>query len=192
MNVISTLIRAFAPWMDQAREYMFRRAAPTAALGMLMPLLYNYLGRAVRRLDALVLKWERDQLTARRAPAAPRRATQGKSAPKALGLPTRPNWLRDCHQPFGIYAASVERLFEDPDTRALVAAAPQAGRILRPLARMFGLPVPDWLRLPKRQRKPRPPKLRAPREDLSDLRPIAIRFIPPTDRARLRRLGLRF
>ena len=35
-------------------------------------------------------------------------------------------------------------------------------------------------------------KPRAPRENLSGLRPIAIRFIPPKDLARLRRLGLRF
>ncbi len=192
MNVISTLIRAFAPWMDQARDYMFRRAAPTVALGPLMQVLYNYLGRAVRRLDALVLKWERGQLPVRRAPAAPRRAAQAGSAPSKPRLPTRPNWLRDCHAPFGLYAAGVERLLEDPDTRALLAAAPQAGRILRPLARMFGVAVPEWLRLPRRKRKPRALKPRKPREDLSDLRPIALRFIPPKDRARLRRLGMRF
>jgi hypothetical protein len=36
----------------------------------------------------------------------------------------------------------------------LHAAAPQVGRILRPLAHMIGAPLPQWLQLPKRVRKP--------------------------------------
>ena len=32
------------------------------------------------------------------------------------------------------------------------AAAPQVGKILRPLAHMIGAPLPAWLRLPKRVR----------------------------------------
>ena len=196
LPALTSLVRPFAFCMGLLREFIFRRAAPTLALGPLMPLLYNYLGRTVRRLDALVLKWERDQLPARPCASRPTRTTpaprDATPAPKTPGLPTKNGWLLACHPPLGMYSGAVEQLLTDPDTRALLAAAPQAGRLLRPLARMFGLALPEWLRLPKRPRKPPAPKPRKPREDLSDLRPIAIRFIPPKDRARLRRLGLRF
>ena len=44
--------------------------------------------------------------------------------------------------------------WEEPEMRDFFAAAPQVGRILRPLAHMIGAPVPEWLRLPKRARDP--------------------------------------
>ena len=56
--------------------------------------------------------------------------------------------------------------WEEPEMREVYAAAPQLGRILRPLAFMIGAPVPEWLRLPRRLRvrlahpSPRPPPTR--------------------------------
>jgi hypothetical protein len=44
--------------------------------------------------------------------------------------------------------------WEDAEMATFYAAAPQAGRLLRPLAHMIGAPLPDWLKLPKRVRKP--------------------------------------
>ena len=44
--------------------------------------------------------------------------------------------------------------WEDAEMREFYAAAPQLGRILRPLAQMIGAPLPAWLKLPKRARKP--------------------------------------
>ena len=46
--------------------------------------------------------------------------------------------------------------WEEPEMREFFAAAPQVGRILRPLAEMIGAPLPVWLRLPKRARKKDP------------------------------------
>jgi hypothetical protein len=43
----------------------------------------------------------------------------------------------------------------DLDLRALAAATPQAGRILRPMCHMVGLKPPAYLQLPRRPRKPR-------------------------------------
>ena len=40
--------------------------------------------------------------------------------------------------------------WEEAEMRAFHDAAPQVGRILRPLAHMIGAPVPEWLRLPRR------------------------------------------
>jgi hypothetical protein len=42
--------------------------------------------------------------------------------------------------------------WEEPEMAAFFAAAPQVGRILRPLAHMIGAPLPKWLQLPKRAR----------------------------------------
>jgi hypothetical protein len=42
--------------------------------------------------------------------------------------------------------------WEDPEMAEFFAAAPQVGRILRPLAHMIGAPLPAWLKLPKRVR----------------------------------------
>ena len=52
--------------------------------------------------------------------------------------------------------------WEAPEMAEFYAAAPQAGRILRPLADMIGAPVPDWLRLPRRVRKRAPPPRPSP------------------------------
>ena len=50
--------------------------------------------------------------------------------------------------------------WEEPEMAEFYAAAPQLGRILRPLAHMIGAPVPVWLRLPKRVRVRRSAKQR--------------------------------
>jgi hypothetical protein len=63
------------------------------------------------------------------------------------------------------------RLLADPEMPALLSVAPQAGRILRPLAHMLGVRRPVFLRLPRRKRvskrpgattTPHPPASRAP------------------------------
>ena len=138
MHVTSTLVRAFAPWIDQLRSLIFHRAIYTAVLGPLMPILHNYLGRAVRRLDRLVLAWERDQLPT--APTTRRTARPARQVAKPPRLPTAQNWLPNLHAPAGQYRAPLAVLLADPDTKALAEATPQAGRILRPLCRMFGVP----------------------------------------------------
>src|ERR1700722_13628286 len=62
----------------------------------------------------------------------------------------------------------------DAEARALVAAAPQAGRVLRAFCAMLGRKPPTWLALPRRPRvrKPREPAPRRP-ADASKLGRIA-------------------
>ena len=67
-----------------------------------------------------------------------------------------------------------------------VQAAPQAGRLLRPLCRMLGLIVPDYLRLPARPKSPAkapplPPKHQAAHHTGTPDRPL-----PPEIRAAAR------
>jgi hypothetical protein len=58
----------------------------------------------------------------------------------------------------------LQALLDDPEMRALLAASPQAGRILRPLWRKLSTyPLPPVLRLPPRPRRPRPPRVTRPK-----------------------------
>jgi hypothetical protein len=74
-------------------------------------------------------------------------------------------------------------LLRDPETQAFHAAAPQAGRLLRPLCQALGVRQPDWLRRPPR---PRPAARRAPRPRPQGAAPPRPRTHPspmlPTDR----------
>ncbi len=192
-----SLTHRLAPWIEQLRKLIAHHAGLNRALAPVVLILWGRLGRMLARLASLESRWRSGTLRAPR-PRAPRPARATPAAPRPR-LPGAQGWLPRLIPHTGSFHDTVANLLADPDTLALLAAAPQAGRILRPLARMFAIPLPDALRLPQRRRKPRPPgaplaspKPRKPREDLSDLRPIAIRFIPPKDRRRLRRLGLRF
>jgi hypothetical protein len=180
---------------DGLREAIGRYQLRHHAWIPLLNLAYGRLARSVGRLDRLMRLWQAGTLPVPRV-RAKRAAAVRKAEPAALRLPGGHGWLVKLLVPAGNMGANfVNLMLQDPEARALFEAAPQAGRIFRPLCRMLGLEQPAWLRLPPRPRRPRrkpEPKPRAPREDLSDLRPIAIRFIPPKDRRRLRRLGLRF
>jgi hypothetical protein len=139
-----------------------------------MPVLNLVLHRMLRlvgRFDRLVLKWERDQLPVPRVrakrPSSPRKAAASDLhlfGPEVV-LPTRFGWLQKMVPAAHMGAGYLDYMLQETDsqTRALVAAAPQAGRILRPLCRILGTPIPDWLALPKRVRKARPPQPPKPR-----------------------------
>ena len=59
-----------------------------------------------------------------------------------------PQWAAGC-------GGQVLHLLDEPEMRDLIAAAPQAGRLLRPLLWMTGRHCPDFLALPPRVRAPR-------------------------------------
>jgi hypothetical protein len=86
-----------------------------------------------------------------RGAARPRPA----SAPKASALPRRVAWLLRLVPETAAGASQLQHLLAGPEMAALVAAAPQTGRVLRPLCRMLGVRPPAFLALP-------PPVRRAP------------------------------
>ena len=61
--------------------------------------------------------------------------------------------------------SDLERMFSEPEFLALLQAAPQAGRIVRPLCRALGIPLPQILQLPQRPRREKPPRARKPRPE---------------------------
>jgi len=46
----------------------------------------------------------------------------------------------------------LKEMLEEPEAEALVAEAPQLGRVLRPMCQMLAVKPPEWLRLPRRPR----------------------------------------
>jgi hypothetical protein len=145
---------------------LMRQATPggeAAAVGPLVILLGNYLSATLRRLTALHTRFAAGTLRAApRQNATPRPAAgraiaeQSKRERRAGAIPPGPVLLRvfrvrlDSH---------LRALLEEPEMRALLAGAPQVGRLLRPLWRKLSLePLPEMLRLPLRPRKPRAPR----------------------------------
>jgi len=136
----------------------------------LIKLIWRRLRRMSRRFAAIMDHYRAGtlaqvgaQVGAQAAPAPdsePPPATADEPAPDPAAGSTRP------HQPsrrsgWVIHAVSyfvmmrhheLVEMLEDPETPALVAAAPQLGSVLRPLCHMLAVKLPAWLRLPHRAR----------------------------------------
>jgi len=128
----------------------------------ILALAYHYLNRAAPRLERLIARWRAGKLTPRQARRAPPKAEGQPLAPKPRPdkprLPSRNGWLVRLVQPTAQLIGQLQALVDSPEMKELLAAAPQAGRILRPLFRMLATPPPEILRLPPRLRAPRKPK----------------------------------
>ncbi|MBN9563692.1 MAG: hypothetical protein J0H14_23665 [Alphaproteobacteria bacterium] len=138
--------------------------------------LFDHLTATQRRFAVLHARFVAGTLaTAPRRSPAPRQAAEQASAEGAIAQGTiegaKPEQKPARRAPaippgavllteFGLRMFShLQALLEDPEMREFLAAAPQAGRILRPLWRKLSPDVlPDILRLPPRPRKPRPPR----------------------------------
>jgi hypothetical protein len=78
-------------------------------------------------------------------------------------LPQKFGWLiRFVPYEAACFGSQLQHLMSQPEMAVLIEAAPQAGRILRPLCWMLQIDLPPALRLPPRPRKPRPPRQPAP------------------------------
>jgi len=86
-----------------------------------------------------------------------------------IKIPTGKSWLGKLMPSILINGLryEVDHFLAQPETIALVAQTPQlAAQVFRPLCRFFSLPIPLYLQLPPRvrkPRKPRPPHLRKPK-----------------------------
>ena len=131
--------------------------------GEQLGLVYNRIGRLGARFAALYASWKAGTLRPARARAAkPKsRPSAPPSAPWALAsLPRRRGWLQDflsapARMDINRLAAGItSAVLCDAEMQEFLAAAPQAGRLLRPLLHMLTPgKLPDALRLSKR-RKP--------------------------------------
>ena len=153
---------AWAVVIDGIASVVKHFAAHLPAIAPLLMAIHCRFPPIIARLDRLIQRWHAGTLP----PPRPSRA--GTARRKTPLRPDRPRhqtgrfWLIRLVQRTAQYAPGIEILLARPDTRALVEAAPQAGRLIRPLCRAFGLVQPDWLRLPPRPPRPRPAPRRHP------------------------------
>ena len=114
-----------------------------------------------KRLRVVLAKWRDGTLR----PPRPRVAREGAAPerpprPPSL-LPRGRGWLKRLLPDIAHHMNALLHPLTDPELAEIVAKAPQVGRILRPLWHLLGLhPMPEWLKLPKRARGPRPARVR--------------------------------
>ena len=143
-GIIAWLNRDLAAWAAKNRL-----AAP------LILLLWPRLNRLAIRFTALAAR-------VAAGTAAPRRSTSLRAAgarprkPYAR-LPRGFAWVVRMVPGTAAYGSQLQHLLADPEMAALLAAAPQAGRLLRPLCRMLGVRPPPALVPPTRPTRPRKP-----------------------------------
>ena len=164
-------------------------AARGAGLGLALPLmllLWSRLRRTAERFARLAAKVHAGTL-----PPPRRRLRSARPVrPQPLRLPRGFAWLVRRLPQAASAASQLQHLLADPAMADLLAAAPQAGRLLRPLCQMLGIrPPPPRSALRRRSgRRPRPappavPGRRRARGPASSPRPLpASRPFPP-DRA---------
>ena len=130
-------------------------------------LLSHRVSRMARRFLALFARWQNGTLPTSRLRAKRPTPENRPQRPRPLRLPRAFGWanhrLADCGAPPA--AGQLENLVLNraAELRPFLQAAPQAGRLLRPLCQALGVRPPEYLALPPRPRPPRKPRPRAPR-----------------------------
>ena len=122
-------------------------------------LLWGRLKRAIGRINRLIARLAAGRLRPSRSDSRPRPPALPRppTLPRPPDLPRTRIWLvRELGYMAAGYGSQLEALLNDPETAALLAAAPSAGRTLRPLCRMLGVALPAFLQLPPRPPRPRP------------------------------------
>jgi hypothetical protein len=125
--------------------------AANRAVAPLLMLVWARLRRAVSRFGALAARAAAGPLPPPRARSA--RAGLRPSTPYPR-LPDGFGWLIRLVPGLGAYHNRLQYLLGEPEMAALLAAFPQAARILRPLCRMLAVPSATLPPLPARRRAP--------------------------------------
>ena len=139
-------------------------AGLAAARSALLVRAWSYIGRTSTRLARLFARYQAATLAqstlAQSTLAKPRLPRPGRTTPlpATLRLPTRKSWIvATIGYTAAGHASQLNHLLARPDFAAFLAATPQAGRLLRPLCHILGIPTPPAIARPKPARKPRTP-----------------------------------
>ena len=192
LTALRHAVAAFAAQQDRARSLVWLGAVayapiippnqPSRIPTQTWVLLYNRLGRTAARFTALFARWSAGTLPTPRPARAPRPVAAPSPIPR---LPSAHGWVNVRIADSAPCTGQLEALLHDPELPKFLAAAPQAGRLLRPLCRALGLPEPSWLKRPA-QPKPQRLPLRPPRAELESPPPTPDRPLPPYIRAAVR------
>ena len=123
----------------------------------LVNLLLARLRSLTRRFNALVARLDAGLPAPPRRQRATTRPARAAPDPGVLRLPRGRFWLiRLLPYEAASYGSQLKAMLADPQTAALLAAAPEAGRILRPLCRLLAVHPEGMLALPADRGKPEP------------------------------------
>ena len=160
--------------------HLIQGVAARSGAGLPFPLI-ALIGNRIRRIKQSIARLAALVRNGKYAPRrfAPRRASESPKPRQPSKLPQTFGWLLPLVPDAVVWRSQLERLLQDPEVVALLAAAPASlGRPLRSLCWMLCLRPPEILAPPARPRppaKPRPP--REPRP--APLRPIGPPPTPP-------------
>jgi hypothetical protein len=140
---LATLDARFAAVIDRLCRAVAARSAGGRLAGPLIVLIWARLRRMARRFASLVVRHAAGRPLAHRPPA--RQVARRRSAPP-WRWPRGNAWLVRLVPEAASGGALLSHLLAEPEMAEFVAAAPQAGRILRPLCRMLGITPPGRLR----------------------------------------------
>jgi hypothetical protein len=125
--------------------------------------IWHRISRLSHRFRALALNPRRPRKPGAKPEPAPERESPPVGA-KKRELPRQKGWLLQTfpghHIPF--VRGHLIRFLEDPDLSRLHGETPSIGRVLRPLCQMLAIPLPDYLKLARKPRQPRPKPARKP------------------------------
>ena len=143
------LARTFSLIMDGLCRTTAARISLDRFAGPMLLLIFARLRRLAARFASLAAQIQAGPLP----PPRPSRPAGGicRGTQRKARLPQSFAWLIRLVPGTAAYAGQVQTLLADPQTAALLEAAPRAGRILRPVCRMLAIPFPDHLRLPRPQ-----------------------------------------
>ena len=129
---------------------------------------YHLVTRTFQRIERLLLRYRAGRLW-RRSPRVGEPVKRASKAGRGPSLPRKCAWLVEVGKHQAVcYGLQLQHLLSDPEMVALLEAAPQAKRILRPLLRALAVDLP-WTVTP-----PRPPKPRKPRQPRPKPEPFRI------------------
>jgi hypothetical protein len=148
LTEMPTLATCFSLILAGLRAAIAPVAARDRARTTLLVLLWGRLARMATRFERLFARWRAGTLPRPR----PARAGQRTRRQPHPHLPANPAWLVAMVRETAPMASQLQHLLAHPDIADFLAAAPQAGRILRPLCHMLGLPRPPALPPPPRKR----------------------------------------
>ena len=129
---------------------------------------YHLVTRTFLRIERLLVRYRAGRLW-RRSPRVGEPGKRACEAARGPALPRKFAWLVEAGKHQAVcYGLQLQHLLRDPEMVALLEAAPQAKRILRPLLRALAVDLP-WTVTP-----PRPPKPRKPRQPRPKPEPFRI------------------